>query len=367
MKIWSIFRALLASLVILSIGHDAYAARLRDLCEVQGVQPNELRGVGLVVGLAGTGDKTGAAIKAQQRLLERLSIEVDSLTDLNTDNAAVVLVTATFPPSSRPGTRVDVQVNSVYNAESLEGGTLMETLLYGIDKEVYAVAQGAVSVGGFNADAGGGTSVRQNHVTVGRIPQGGMIEREIPSTITDGERMMLLIKRPDFTVANNIEEAINSVYAPGTASALGAGAVSVRIPTDEQPQLVKFIARLQAMDVESASSSVVVINERTGTIVVGGDVMIKPCQVAHGNLTIEIASTPQVSQPEPFGGGVTAVTESKDLNVDETTAYLMPVQGTSAADVANTLNKLKVTPRDMISIFQALRKAGALEGDLEIM
>jgi flagellar P-ring protein precursor FlgI len=358
---------LVAATAITFTALNAGASKIRDFCEIQGVQPNELRGIGLVVGLAGTGDKAGAAIKAQQRLLERLTIDVDATGDLKTDNAAVVLVTATFPPSAKQGTNIDVQVNSLYDAESLEGGTLMETLLYGIDKEVYAVAQGAVSVGGFNADAGGGTSVRQNHVTVGRIPQGATIEKEIPSTITDGERMMLLLKQPDFSAANNTQEAINSVFPEGTALALGAGAVSVTIPASERPQLVRFIARLQAIDVENDPPSVVVINERTGTIVVGGEVKIKPCQVAHGNITIQIATTPVFSQPNPLAGGVTAQGEVKEAEVKLEPAVLMPVQGTSAADVASTLNKLKVTPRDMISIFQAIKEAGALEGDLEIM
>lgn len=362
-------RALLLSLIVLCVSHAAHAARLRDLVEVQGARGNMLKGIGIVIGLAGTGDSAAAAVTAQQRLLERLNIDIESLKELSSKNAAVVMVTATLPAFAKEGTRIDVKIDSLYDCESLEGGMLLETHLLGpgLGETVYALAQGPVSTGGFNADGGGGTAVRKNHVTAGRVPMGAYVEREVPSTITDGERIMLLLKRPDFSVAHEIEQAINAQYGMDSAAALGAGSIRVVIPEDERAGLVQFIADLEEIAVTTGAPSRVVINERTGTIVVGGQVMIKPCQVAHGNLTIKIATTPQVAQALPFTDAAPVVTETVEVDVLETEAHFMPVEGTSAGEVAATLNKLRVTPRDMIAIFQALREAGALEADLEVM
>jgi flagellar P-ring protein precursor FlgI len=361
--------ALAGVLLILLATGSAGAARIEELCEIQGARGNMLKGIGIVVGLAGTGDSAATAVQAQQRVLERLGYEVDSLNELASDNSAVVVVTAEIPAFAKEGTRIDVKVDSMYDAESLEGGQLLETHLRGpgLGDTVYALAQGPISVGGFNADASGGTSVRQNHVTAGRIPNGAYIEREVPSTITDGERLMLLLKRPDFTTADSIQQAINMYIEPMAATALGAGTIQVRIPREDQTELVSFIARLQDIEVATEAVTRVVINERTGTIVVGGNVNVKPCQVAHGSLTIRIATTPEVTPALPFTDARPVITETAEVDVEEQQAYLMPVQGTSAADVAAALNRLRVTPRDMISIFQALSQAGALEADLEIM
>lgn len=366
-RIGGISVAVLVLGVLLLASEGARASRIRDLCEIQGARGNTLKGIGLIVGLAGTGDKTGAAVRAQERALRRMSIDVGSASELKSDNIAVVVVTATIPPFAKEGTRIDVQVSSMYDCESLEGGMLLETQLSGVDGMVYAMAQGAISVGGFNAAGGGGTSFRKNHVTAGRVPMGAYVEAEIPSRITDGERIMLLLKRPDFGTASNIQSAINRSVKPGCASAFGAGTVAVVIPEDDRGQLVAFIARIQRIDVESDMPARIVINERTGTIVVGGMVRIRPCQVAHGGLKISIAKTPMVSQPLPFSEGITMEVEETFLEVEEEDAFLMPLEGVSAADVAEGLNRLKVTPRDMISIFQALREAGVMDADLEIM
>jgi flagellar P-ring protein precursor FlgI len=351
----------------------AFAVRIMDLCEIQGARGNPLKGIGLVVGLAGTGDSNLDAVQRQLQLLERMNIEVEKLRDLVSENTAVVLVDATLPAFAKEGTRIDVRVSSLGDCESLEGGVLTETFLYGpgpADGTVYAIAQGPVSTGGFNVAGGGGggaASVRKNHVTAGRIPMGAYVEREVPSTITDGQRVTLLLKRADFNTAENIRKAVNERYGGNTASALSASTINVLIPVDRRSELIAFIAELQEIEVQAELPARVVINERTGTLVVGGDVLIKPCQVAHGNLSIEIARTPIVSQPLPFSEGVTVETSVTDLTAIEDTGYLMPVEGTSAAAIANALNNLKVTPRDMIAIFQALREAGALDADLEIM
>ena len=354
------------------LASSAEAVRIKEICDVQGARSNMLKGIGLVVGLASTGDKTAASIIAQQRVLERLGIEVKDVKELKPDNVAVVIVTANIPAFAKEGTQIDVNINSVYNCKSLEGGTLLETHLTGPGQgdTVYAVAQGPVSVGGFNASAsggGGGAKVQKNHVTAGRIPMGAHIEREVPSNITDGERMMLLVKKPDFDTASKIKEAIDTAMGEGAATAMGAGSVRVTIPEKDLTDLTSFVARLQELEVKTQMPSRVVINERTGTIVVGGNVGVKPCQVAHGNLTIKISQTPQVTPALPFTDAQPVVTATTKVEAKEEEAYFMPVEGTSAGDVAATLNRLRVTPRDMISIFQALREAGALEADLEIM
>ncbi len=356
--------------LVLFASTSAGAVRIKDLCEIQGARDNMLIGTGIVVGLAGTGDKTAAAVIAQQRVMERLGIAVDTIKELKSDNVAVVTVTANLPAFAKEGTRLDVTAESLYDCKSLEGGTLLETHLRGPggSEEVYAVAQGPISVGGFNAGGGGGGGVRKNHTTAGRIPMGAHVEQEAPSTVTDGERVALLLKRPDFITADNIKKAVDEAIQVGCATALGAGTIQVRIPKDEQHDLVGFIAKLQEIPVESDMGSRIVINERTGTIVVGDRVRIKTCQVAHGNLTIKIAAKTLVSQPAPFSQGQTVRVEQPRITaVEEEERYLNPVEGASAGEVASALNKLKVTPRDMISIFQALREAGALEADLEIM
>lgn len=346
---------------------SSHAIRIKDLCEIQGARGNPLTGIGIVTGLSGTGDKNPDAMRAQEQMLRRYGIDIDSRGDLASKNVAIVSVTTTIPAFAKEGTRLDIKIQSMYDAKSLEGGTLMETLLLGADENVYAVAQGAVSVGGFNADAGGGTSVRNNHVTAGTIPMGAFVEREIPSTITDGERINLLLTRPDFGTARNIQEALNKRIGPGSTTALGAGTINIIVPEDERSDLVGFIANLQEIDVESDLRARVMFNERTGTIVVGGEVRISPCHVAHGGLTIKITDTPQVSQPLPFSDGFTVETSQQDIEVVELDATLMPLGGVSAADVAEALNRLKVTPRDMISIFEVLREAGVLEAELVAM
>jgi flagellar P-ring protein FlgI len=346
---------------------QASAVRIRDLCDIQGARGNSLMGIGIVTGLAGTGDKAADTIRAQEQMLRRLGVDVEKRGDLTSKNVAIVSVTAVIPPFAKEGTRFDVKVQSVYDAASLEGGTLMDTLLTGADGEVYAVAQGPISVGGFNADASGGTSIRNNHTTAGTIPMGAFVEREIPSTITDGERIMLLLTRPDFGTARNIQNAIVASMGSGSASALGAGTVSVTIPVDERGSLVNFVANLQEISVEAEVPARIIFNERTGTIVVGGDVQIKPCHVAHGGLTIRISAQPVVSQPLPFSDGVTVVEDETVIELEEKEVSLMPIGGASAAEVAEGLNRLKVTPRDMISIFQALRQAGVLDAELITM
>mgnify|MGYP003654543378 CR=1 FL=1 len=360
-------RQTLLLVIALIVASSASAeSSIRDLCDVQGARENRITGIGIVVGLMGTGDSASAAIEAQKNVLERYGIDVQSLGSLSSKNIAICMVDALLPPFSKEGTNIDVNVESILDAKSLEGGQLLETYLRGPGSEtVYAVASGSLSLGGFNADTSAGTSVRSNHGTAGLIPNGAVIEQEVPASITDGERITLLVRRPSFEAATEITNVINEEYGDRTASALSGGAVQVRIPQDKQVDLVAFIAELNRLKANVVPPAVVVLNERTGTIVVGGDVMIKPCQVAHGSLTVEISQTRTAVPALPFTDADPIVVENNDIEVTEPEVSLMPVEGTSAADVARSLNMLRLTPKDMIAIFQAIHAAGALEAEIK--
>jgi flagellar P-ring protein precursor FlgI len=351
---------------VVLIAIPAEASRIKDLCEIQGAQVNAIRGVGLVIGLNGTGDQAGDAVRRQERLLKKEDIDITSPKDLESQNVAVVMVDAIYPPFAKQGTRLDVRVSTLYDAESLQGGVLLPTYLEGEDGEIYAVAQGGVSVGGFLFRTNG-TGVAVNHVTVGLVENGGIIEREIPSNIIDGDRMTFLLKRPDFRTAGNISDAIDDAFGTGTSRALNPGSVLVRIPEKHQEDYVTFVADVQDIDVEYDMPASIIINERTGTLVIGGDIIIKPCQVAHGELSIRVSRTPYVSQPGPLSGGRTVAGAQTSMAVTQQEAYLAPVDGTSAQDVADALNDLRVTPRDMIAIFQAIQRAGAMDATIEPM
>jgi flagellar P-ring protein precursor FlgI len=276
------------------------------------------------------------------------------------------MVTAELPPFDKEGSRIDVLVNSLFDAKSLEGGTLLETLLEGIDGQIYAVAQGPLSVGGFNVGAGG-AGIQKNHTAVGRIPDGAIVEREVPSLITDGRSINLLPRHRDFVTASRIAAAINDGLAHDMAVALNAGMINVRIPDEWMDDPVGFIAAVQEIKVMPDRPAKVLINERTGTVVIGGDITLSPVAIAHGNLTIEISTEPEVWQPLPRSRGRTVATETVTPEAVEDAARLIPVEGADVKEIAEALNRLQVTPRDLISIFQALKEAGALHARLEIM
>jgi len=342
--------------------------RVKDVADIQGARSNFLRGYGLVVGLDGTGDGAALALRTQQRLLRRMKIEITEARELSSDNVAVVMVTAELPPFAKEGTRIDVVVNCLGDATSLEGGTLLETLLVGIDEEIYAVAQGSVSIGGFNVSgAGAGAGIQKNHPTVGLIPRGALVEREVPSIITDGRSINLLPHHRDFVTASRMAMAINDGLGEDIAVALNAGMVNVRIPNEWMGDMVGFVAAVQEIEVRPDQPAKVLINERTGTVVIGGDVTLSPVAIAHGNLTIEVSVATEVSQPSPLSRGETVVTQAAVGQVTEEKARLIPVEGADVKELADALNKLQVTPRDLMSIFQALKRAGALHADLEIM
>jgi flagellar P-ring protein precursor FlgI len=306
-------------------------------------------------------------------MLERLGVTVPQAA-MTVKNVAAVIVTATLPAFAREGSRIDCMVSSLGNASNLQGGTLLLTPLQGADGKVYAVAQGAVSVGGFEAGtaegAAGGMSVQKNHPTVGRIPEGALIEEEVPMEFAYQGMLRITLRQPDFTTCDRLVQAIDrELSVAGSASARDAATVRVQIPVEYQDNLIGLIAKLEKIEITPDAQAVIVINERTGTIVAGEHVRISTVAVSHGNLSIEVKSRYKISQPLPFSRtGTTSTVEETETSVEEEKARLMMVnEGVNIGEVAAALNSLGVTPRDMISIFQAIREAGALQAELKIM
>jgi len=349
----------------------ASAARIEELCEVNGVRPNQLIGYGLVVGLSNTGD-TGQSrftVQSTAAMLRRLGATVDQKS-IQTKNAAAVMITATLPPFASAGARVDVTVSSLGNARSLFGGTLLQTPLFGADKKVYAVAQGPVLVGGFQATGFTGSSFTKNHTTVGRVPEGALVERQVPMMDMSQGPLVLNLREPSFVNANRIAQAIDALLGAGTATAVDGGRVSVKTPSQYDKNPVGLLAAVQLVEVDPDSSARVVIDERTGTIVVGAAVRISEVAIAQGGLTVEIQEQQLVSQPEPFtvrGNATTAVVPKTDIQVDTGAQGMAHVKASaSLKELVDALNAIGARPRDLIAIFQALRTAGALQARIEV-
>lgn len=344
------------------------ASRIKDLTAIGGVRDNQLSGYGLVIGLAGDGDgNLSYTVQSVANMLREYGINVPS-DALKADNVAAVIVTADIPAFTREGTRIDVTVSSMGDADTLQGGTLLQTPLQGADGKVYAVAQGAIAVGGFLGGVGGpgGATVQKNHPTVGTIPGGAIVEREIPSEIDRDGNIDLILTNPDFTTAVRIADAINQAY-PAMAQALDPTTVSVRIPEKYYGQTPNYIAALGALQAVPDQPARVVINEKTGTVVVTSDVRVSTVAISHGSLTITIASNLNVSQPEAFGEGRTAVTPSTETKVTEMRGGFRIVNNYPTLDrLTAALNALGVSTREMMSILQALKAAGALQAELEL-
>jgi flagellar P-ring protein precursor FlgI len=356
---------LFASTLLLS----ASGVRVRDLVVVSGARDNQLVGFGLVAGLAGDGDKDPVYTKQSiANLLQRYGINVPATT-LSSKNVGVVLVTADIPAFIKPGTRLDVQVSSLGDAKSLQGGVLLQTPLMGADNIVYAVAQGPLAVGGFSAGTGGGggASVTKNHPTVGTIINGALVEHEIPATIVRDNTIELLLREPGFTSAALLAEAINQCFT-NSSQAIDSSSVRVRIPPGAEQRPVDFIARLEALEVTPDTPARLIINERTGTIVATATIRISQCAVSQGNLTITVASTLTASQPNALSNtGKTVVLPSTDTKVTESKGSMVALPELPTVEkVASALNALGVTPRDMMAIFQTMKQAGALQAELII-
>lgn len=351
-----------------ALGTGRPQVRLKDIARIDGVRNNQLIGLGLVVGLDGTGDGRGSVANVQMaaNMLQKFGISVSADT-LRVKNVAAVMVTATLPPFVRQGDQIDVTLSSLGDAKSLQGGMLLQTPLQAANGRIYAVAQGPVSIGGFNAQ-GGGASVQKNHATVGRIPGGAIVEDEVPTSIGKNGSLTLVLSRPDFTTASRVASVINKVFVAGTAKTVDAAAVQVQVPTAFADNWIEFIATLEELPVTPDAVAKVIVNERTGTVVMGQDVRIAQVAVAHGNLQVKITPTVAVSQPQPLSGGKTVVDRSAKVEVSEQRARLMVVPGgASVADLVAGLNAIGATPRDLIAILQAIKAAGALYGELEIM
>ncbi|MBW1740673.1 MAG: flagellar basal body P-ring protein FlgI [Deltaproteobacteria bacterium] len=359
---------LISAVLVLLIGH-AHGVRIKDIADIKGVRQNQLVGYGLVVGLDGTGDnkKSKFTIQSLTSMLERMRVSV-SPKDINVDNVAAVMVTADLPPFARAGSRIDVLVSSIGSAKSLQGGTLLLTPLRAVDGEVYAVAQGPVSLGGGFSAGGAGGRVQKNFPTVGRVVGGGLIEREIPSNFNQKRTLSLILHSPDFTTSFRVAEAINTALYGRVAHTLDAGTVEVRVPEEYSGNIVKLVTLIEGLDVTPDTASKVVINERTGTVVMGENVRISTIAISHGSLSVQVKETPKVSQPAPFSRGQTTIVPETQITVKEEKAPLFVVEsGVSIGEVVRALNALGVSPRDLIAILQAMKAAGALQAKLEII
>ena len=365
----SVLRGCAAFLAILSLLASilpARAARIKDLTLVEGGRDNQLVGYGLVVGLAGKGDsKLSYTVQSIANALQRFGINVPAIT-IKSDNVAAVMITADIPAFAKPGMRIDVTISAIGDAKTIQGGTLLQTPLLGADETVYAVAQGALAVGGFIGGEGGpgGATVQKNHPTVGIISGGALVEREIPAQIVNNNSVEFLLLNADYASAARMAEAVNAVF-PGTALAKNASAVNIAVPEEYRYYEVNFIASLGAIEVNPDSIARVVINERTGTIIATQNVRISTVAVSHGSLTISIASTIGVSQPGPFSNGTTAVVPSTQTNASEPkTGFKVVDEFPTIQQVASALNALGLTTRDMMAIFQSMKRAGALQAEL---
>lgn len=347
----------------------AEATRIRDLCDVVGVRANQLVGYGLVVGLQGTGDSQRAEMTPQSiaAMLQRMGVQVDQ-SQLRVRNVAAVMITATLPPFAHNGSRIDITVASMGDASSLHGGVLLQTPLVGADRQTYAVAQGALVVSGASAQGSTGSSATQGVPTTARIPSGALIERELGNEMTQSGELVLALRSADFTTAARIADAINQSLSTEAANATDPGTVRVTIPESWNSRAVQLLAQIEQIDVTPAVSATVVINERTGTVVVGESVTLSPCALAHGGLSIQVGESFLASQPGAFAtGGDTAVVPQSEVQIEEQPGQMHAIpQTTTVADLVQALNALGVSPRDLVAVFQALHSAGALQARLEV-
>jgi flagellar P-ring protein precursor FlgI len=347
----------------------ADSARLKDIASLQGVSSTPLIGYGLVIGLNKTGDKQQTVFSTQTlvNMLQRFGVAVPS-SGVIVANVAAVLVTAELPAYARVGARVDVTASSIGDARSLQGGTLLATPLRGPNGEIYALAQGPLSLGGFGGGSGG-NSVQVNHLTVGRVPSGATVQTGSSAVITASDTLTLSLREPDFVSASHVAHAVNGDLGDGTARVVDPGSISIRVPAQYAGAIPDLMARLELLQVDSDAVARVVINEKTGTVVVGANVRVGAAAVAHGNLSVKITTKLEVSQPNPLSKtGETVVVPQTDVNVSEGRAQLVALEeGTTLDAVVRALNGLGATPRDIIAIMQALKAAGALRAEIVIL
>ncbi|MBX3684766.1 MAG: flagellar basal body P-ring protein FlgI [Rhodocyclaceae bacterium] len=363
-------RTLVALSLLVMILPAANAERLKDLASIAGVRDNQLIGYGLVVGLDGSGDQTTQTpftVQSIINMLGNMGVTMPPGTSLQLKNVAAVMVTSSLPPFARPGQQIDITVSSMGNAKSLRGGTLLMTPLKGADGQVYALGQGNVVVGGAGA-SGGGASKTVNHLSAGRVPGGATVERSVPTALGQGEFVHLELNDSDFGTAQRVVDAINAATFPGTAQALDGRTIQVRAPQDSTGR-VAFIGRLESLDVTPVQQvAKVIVNSRTGSVVMNQTVALQNCAVAHGNLSVTVGTETTVSQPNPLSGGRTVVGQRGDVDIQQAGASLINVRsGANLAEVVKALNAVGANPMDLISILQAMKSVGALRAELEVI
>lgn len=358
---------IIALLLTLGIAELGQCARLKDIADVEGVRGNQLLGYGIVVGLNGTGDgKIDFTLKSMSNMLEKMGIRTDPIL-IKVKNVASVMVTSELPPFARPGSKVNITISSMGDAKSLQGGILLITPLKGGDGNTYAVAQGPIDLGGF-AVSGGGDSAQKNHPTVGTIPQGALVERAIPFDLFQSNKIRIVLRSPDFTTMTRVVAALNRRIGKPAAVAIDSAAVEVPIDPEARGNPVGLIAALEQVEIEQDLGARIIVNERTGTIIMGEKVTINKVALAHGNLNISIRTENQVVQPNALAGGQTAQVSNVDINVGEEVESLRIVGGeVTLGDLVKALNAIGATPRDLIAIFTALKAAGALNAELVVM
>jgi flagellar P-ring protein precursor FlgI len=365
----------LAAGVLLGVGilaGPAEAERVKDIATIQGVRPNQLIGYGLVVGLDGSGDKNTSAPYTEQslrNLLTQLGVVVPPLQRLKPKNVAAVSLTAELPPFAKPGTRIDVTVSSIGDAKELRGGTLLMAPLKGADGQVYAVAQGDLIVGGLSASGADGSNVTVNIPTAGRIPGGATVERAVTTPFANGEALTLNLRDGDFTTAKRVADAINKALGGGVAEPLDATSIRVQAPMDAAGR-VDFVATIENLEVRSGDAVArVIVNARTGTVIINSAVRVSPAAVSHGNLIVTISENPQVSQPAPFARGRTVVTPQSDVQVTQEGGNRMFVfrPGVSLDALVRAVNQVGAAPGDVVAILDALKRAGALKAELVVI
>lgn len=347
----------------------AQGARIKDLAAIKGIRSNQLTGYGLIVGLDGTGDKSGADFTTQAlaNMMDRMGIHVDK-DELSVKNIAAVIVTADIPAFARIGNKIDVVASSIGDAKSLSGGTLLLTPLKGVDGQVYALAQGPVTLGGVGAGGARG-STQKNHLQVARIANGASVEREIPVALDGKKSLILSLFNPDFTTVKRVADTINASIGEGVAEAVDSSALRLNIPeTMQENKVAEFLADIETLSIVPDTRAKVVVNEKTGTVVIGENVTISTVAVAHGNLTVTIKKSSEVSQPEPFTQGETVTRPQREVAVDEEKVKVMPLQGgATIGELVKGLNSIGVSPRDLITILQSIKASGALQAELEII
>ena len=354
--------------ILLLLSSQVFAERLKDISSIAGVRENQLLGYGLIVGLDGTGDKTPFTSQTFKNMMSRFGITMPDGVDPKIKNIAAVSIHATLPAFSKLGQRIDITVSSIGNAKSLRGGSLLMTPLKGLDGNTYAIAQGDLVVGGFGVGGADGSRITVNVPVVGRIPGGATVEREVPTLFAVGDSLTFNLHRPDFTTAKRVADEVNKLLGPGIAYAMDAGSIKVSAPRDAS-QRVTYLSVLENLNIQAGDAvAKVIINSRTGTIVIGKNVQVSPAAITHGSMTVTISENMQVEQPAPFGEGETIVLPRTDIRVEEEQNRMFVFDpGISLEELVRAVNQVGAAPGDLMAILEALRQAGAIQADLVVI